>query len=183
MEDRDIVALFWQRSADAVPCAQERYGGMLMRLARSLLRVIEDAEECLNDTWLAAWGAMPTDRPECLGAYLAKITRRICTDRFRYHHAQKRSGVTLAIDELAECLPSREDVFDALEENRLREVINRFLAEQAPEKRHLFLLRYFCGSSITEIASQTGMSESNVKTTLHRIRAALKTELEREELL
>ncbi len=183
MEDRDIVALFWERSTDAVPRAQERYGMMLLRLAQSLLRIREDAEECVNDTWYAAWNAMPSDRPEYLGAYLSKITRRLSIDLYRKNHARKRYGFTFAIDELAECIPAQEGVFDALEQHRLREALNRFLIAQSSERRKLFLLRYFCGKTVAEIAKETGMSESNVKTTLHRTRMVLREVLEKEELV
>lgn len=183
MEDYEIVALYWKRSPDALPCAQGKYGSMLMHLAESLLRIRQDAEECVNDTLLASWNAIPPDRPNYLGAYLSKIARRICISSFRRSHAAKRSGITVAMNELVESLPDSGEVFDAMEQDRLREVLNGFLASLRSEHRRLFLLRYFFGKSIREIAQETDMSEGAVKTALFRIRQSLKSELEREALM
>ncbi len=183
MEDREIVALYWERSEEAIPRTEERYGGMLARLAKSLLRIKEDAEECLSDTYLAAWNAMPTDKPSFLGAYLSKITRRLAIDRYRYAHAQKREGIALALDELAECLPDNTDVFDAMEAERLKQTVSRFLSSLPAERRKVFLLRYYAGDDITGIAEKTNLSKANVKVILYRARAELREILEQEELI
>ena len=184
MDDHEIVSLYWSRSQDAISQTKTKYGSMLMQLARSLLRVREDAEECVSDTYLAAWRNMPSDRPSYLGAYLSKITRRICIDRFRYNMAEKRNGGILApLDELAECIPDDSEIFDTLEVKRLGALLNAFLDQIEPGKRHLFLARYYAGKSVKEIARESGMSESNVKTSLFRIRQALKERLIREDIL
>lgn len=100
MDDVYIVGLYWARSENAIAETRRKYGAMLTGVSLSLVQSAEDAEECVNDTYLAAWNSMPTERPNYLGAFLAKIVRRISVDRYRASHAEKRCGATVPIDEL-----------------------------------------------------------------------------------
>lgn len=183
MEDFKIVDLYWARNERAISETEQKYGRMLHSLSYSVLSSHEDAEECVNDTYVDAWGAMPDARPMYLGAFLSKITRRISIDRFRAIHRQKRGGMGVAIEELTDCIPDTETVEGAYENGRLRDAINRFLHAQPTEKRVMFIRRYFYSQSITEIAAVTCSSEAKVKVTLHRMRQSLKALLEKEELL
>lgn len=183
MEDHRIVDLYWSRDESAIRESDAKYGRMLQALAYSLLSSHEDAEECVNDTYLAAWDAIPPARPNHLGAFLSKITRRIAIDRWRALHRQKRGGIGMAIEELTECVPDRETPQSEYDNRRLGEAINGFLAMQTPERRAIFVRRYFCSQSTGEIARALGIGESKVKVTLHRMREKLRKELEAKELL
>lgn len=184
MDDCKIVDLFWARNEEAIVESDKKYGRMLKSLSYSLLSSKEDAEECVNDTYLDAWGAMPTERPTYLGAFLSKITRRISIDRFRANHRQKRGGLGNLTEELTDCIPdSSPTLADEFENGRLRDALDRFLANLPAEKRVMFIKRYFFANPIAEIAESMGLGESNVKVTLHRVREQLKTILEKEELL
>ena len=183
MEDLKIVDLYWSRSETAISESDRKYGKLLRSLSFSLLSSHEDAEECVNDTYLDAWNAMPTARPTYLGAFLSKITRRISIDRFRSLHRQKRGGIDAVLEELDDCIPSDSDVVKEYESRRLSSALNRFLYAQPTQKRVMFLRRYFYSQSIREIAQGLGVSESTVKVTLHRMREALRKELEEQDLL
>ena len=183
MEDFKIVDLYWSRSESAISESERKYGKILRSLSFSLLSSHEDAEECVNDTYLDAWNAMPTARPTYLGAFLSKITRRISIDRFRNQHRQKRGGIDAVLEELDDCIPSDSDVVKEYENRRLQTMLNRFLYAQPTQKRVIFLRRYFYSQSIGEIAHGLGISESSVKITLHRLREALRKELEEQDLL
>ena len=183
MEDYKIVDLYWARSENAIRETDVKYGRMLHSLSCSLLSSREDAEECVNDTYIDALNAMPTARPIYLGAFLSKITRRISVDRWRASHRQKRGGIDRLTVELNECIPDAYTVESEYENRRLTEAINRFLYAQPTEKRVIFIRRYFCSQSIGEIAGNLSLSESKVKVTLHRMREALRKELEEQELL
>ena len=137
MEDRGIVDLYWARSEDAISESDKKYGRMLRSLSFSLLSSREDAEECVNDTCLDAWAAMPDARPELLGAFLSKITRRISIDRFRERHREKRGGIDNLLLELNECIPFSEDPDTVYESQRIREILNGFLLSLSKEKRVL----------------------------------------------
>lgn len=183
MEDYKIVDLYWARDEVAIKETDTKYGKMLQSLSYSLLSSREDAEECVNDTYLDAWQAMPTARPMYLGAFLSKITRRISVDRWRTLHREKRGGINTAVEELTECIPDTADVQTEYNNKRLTEALNRFLHAQPVEKRVIFIRRYFASQSVAEIAQRLGLTESKVKVTLHRMREALRKELEEQELL
>ncbi len=183
MEDFKIVDLYWDRNECAISETDKKYGNMLKSLSFSLLSSREDAEECVNDTYLDAWNAMPQARPTYLGAFLSKITRRISVDRFRASHRQKRGGIENLTQELSECIPSTMGVEEEYENGRLSAELDRFLTGLEPEKRVLFIRRYFYSQSVSQIALGLRMSESNVKVTLHRIRESLRKFLEERDLL
>ena len=182
MEDLAIVDLYWARDERAIAESDSKYGRMLSSLSYSLTSSHQDAEECVNDTYIAAWNSMPEDRPEFLGAYLSKIVRRISISRFRSEHRQKRggSGTDIVLDELGECIPDSWDVQADFENGRLRGVLNDFIGSLPRERRDVFVLRYFCSKSVGEIADQLGLGQGKVKTMLHRTRLALKQLLEEE---
>lgn len=92
MEDAAIVELYWQRAPEAIGHTQEKYGAYCLAIAGRLVPVREDAEECVNDTWLRAWNAMPTARPCFLAPFLGRITRNLALDKAAFESAQKRGG-------------------------------------------------------------------------------------------
>ena len=182
MEDRQIVELYWQRDEQAIAESDARYGKMLKSLSMSILHSDPDAQECVNDTWLSAWNAMPTDRPDLLGAYLSKIARNHSINRYRYLHAEKRNaGGELPFDELEDCLSSDEgSPFREMENRRLVELLNRFLGSLDEEKRIVFVRRYYYCDSVADLERLTGFGAEKIKSMLHRMRKSLAVLLERE---
>ena len=185
MEDREIVELFWKRNERAVEAASQTYGRYCRAIADSILSDSEDAAECVNDTWLHAWNSIPPHRPDSLKAYLGKLTRYICLNRWRDSRAAKRGGgqCMLAYEELAECIPANGCVDEGLEAEALTEAINRFLAVLPETDRRIFVCRYWYFEPVAEIASRFGFSQSKVKTTLWRLRKKLLEALKREGAL
>ena len=181
MEDGQIIDLYWQRSEEAIARSEEKYGAYCRAIALQILRIAEDAEECLGDTWLAAWNAMPPRRPAVLRTFLGRLTRNLSLNRALQKHAQKRGGgeVSLALDELRECAggDTAEEAFETAELGRL---IDRFLRGLSASECNLFLRRYWYLDSIADISKRFGCSESKVKTTLFRSRNQLRIHLEKE---
>ena len=182
MDERHIIRLLFSRAEQAIEALAIAYGNRLFGIARNILGSDRDAEECVNDTYIDAWGAMPDARPQFLGAFLSKITRRISIDRYRRAHREKRGGIEGLCEELTDCIPSGDTPFDEYENGLLSEALNSFLASLDKEKRVMFTLRYFYSKSVEEIALRMGIGESKVKTTLFRIRKSLREYLERREL-
>lgn len=182
MEDSRIVALYWQRSEGAITETAKKYGGYCTAIARGVLNDPQDAEECVNDTWLRAWNAMPPKRPERLAAFLGKITRNLSIDRLLHRSAQKRGGgeVQLALDELQDCLPGAGTVEAESDNRALAAALNSFLASLPQTTRILFLRRYWYLMPVNAIAAQMGMNENTAASTLRRTRIALKSYLEQE---
>ena len=182
MEDKQIIDLYWQRSEDAIVQTAGKYGGYCRSIAWNILYHSEDAEECVNDTYLRAWDTIPPQRPRVLQTYIGKITRNLSLDRWRKNHAQKRDGgVFLALEELSECIPCSDGNFS--EDLAIREALNGFLRSLKPEHRKIFLRRYWYLSSVKEIAEDYGISESKVKMLLLRTREKLRVHLESEDIV
>lgn len=177
MTDREITALYLERSERAVMESKAHYGALIRYLAGKFLTDAQDIEECENDTYLSAWRSIPPNRPDNLKAYLARIARNTACKRLEYLTAAKRKPeALLCFDELADTLAAQEAPAD----EELRVIINSFLESQKPEVRRVFLLRYWMGLSIGEIAAQTGFSHSKIETMLHRARNRLRDALKRK---
>ncbi len=185
MEDKAIVELYWKREEQAIAATQNKYGAYCRSIAYRILENNEDADECVADTWLAAWNAIPPARPDRLAIYLGKTTRNLALHRIERERAAKRGGgvVAAALAELAEVLPASIQVEDEVLAAELRHSIERFLYALPAEKRHLFVRRYWHLSSVSELAADFGMRKGQVATTLFRVRAALKQHLEQEGFL
>lgn len=182
MEDHQIVDLYWARSESAIEQTEQKYGKMLTSISVSLVPTEQDAQECVNDTYLAAWNSMPTERPFYLGAFLSKIVRRISVSRYRADRAKKRGGADILIDELTECVPSDFDLCADYENQRLADALNRFLLSLDEEKRYIFIRRYYYSDPIEKIAADIYAGEGKIKTVLFRLRSALRKFLEREDI-
>jgi RNA polymerase sigma-70 factor (ECF subfamily) len=182
MEDAKIVQLYFDRNEAALNETQKKYGKYLHKIANNILYNDEDAEECVNDTYLSAWNAIPPHKPDVLSLFLGKLTRGHAIDQYRKSHAGKRipSEFTTSIDELEECIPSTSDVEANLEAKRLGEVISSFLREQSDEARNLFVGRYYYADSLKDVAAYYGMTETKAKMILFRTRQKLKEYLETE---
>lgn len=182
MDDNKIIDLYWARSQQAIAESEKKYGTYCRTVARNILSREEDAEECVNDTWLRAWNAMPPQRPTVLQAFFGKLTRNLSLDRWRRDRAQKRGGsqVELALDELEDCLSARDRVDEAVDAQTTATLISNFVRGLPQQDRILFVRRYWYLDDIQTLATTMSMSQSQVKSRLHRIRLRLKTELEKE---
>ena len=182
MDDRSIINLYLARDDQAIAETEKAYGALLVRFSERILENREDAEEVENDTLIQCWNRIPPNTPyEYFRAFLLKIARHLSFDRLRTMKAQKRNVEIVELTrEMEECLPSGGTTEDEAEGNLLREALNRWLRNLAPDKRAFFIRRSFFAESIRGIAEATGAKESRVKVTLYRTREALRTFLEKE---
>lgn len=185
MDDKQILDLYWARSERAISETADKYGRYCHYIAYNILHSAEDSEECVNETWLKAWRAMPPKRPDRLSVFLGKITRNLSLNRYRQYNAEKRGGgqTALALEELQECIPAAGSVEQIVDDLALTEVLNRFLASLPGERRKIFMRRYWYLSSVKEIAEDFGVGESKVKMALLRSRNELKNQLEKEGIV
>lgn len=183
MEDRKIIELFFERSEKALDETEKKYGRYCHTVAYSVLGSKEDSEEVVNDTYLRAWNAIPPARPLRLGAFLAKIARNLALDRYAAKRKERENLATEAVlDELADCLPDTEGL-SVTDELVLRGAIDSFLESLPEQTRTVFMRRYWYMMPIARVAYESGMTESNVKTTLHRTRLQFKEHLEKEGIV
>ena len=181
MEDTQIVELYWARDEQALRETETKFASLCRSIAARFLTTAEDAEECLNDTWLRAWNSIPPKRPQALAPFLAKITRNLALDRCREASAEKRGSgeLTLALEELGE-VASGSGIESELERKQLAEALNGFLYALPERDRALFLKRYFSVTPLRELAAELGTTERALSMRLHRLRGKLRAYLEKE---
>lgn len=185
MEDSKIIDLFWARSEFAIKETANKYSRYCYSISYNIVSSHEDAEECVNDTYLKAWNSMPPTRPNYFRIFLGKITRNISIDKYKKSNTKKRGRgqIELVLTELDECISTIGNIEDEIEEKELIKIINNFLESLPKEKRIIFVQRYWYLMTIKDIAEQQNDSESKVKSILFRIRVELKKVLEREGII
>ena len=182
-KDEKLIQLYFERNEQAIAKTEAAYGRYCHAIAYRILEDEEDTLECLNDTWLKLWNAIPPEVPDNFAAYAGRITRNLAINLGKKRSTLKRGGDRYAacIDELAEVIPdAAADAFEQIALNELTDAINAFLDTVDEKKRNVFVRRYFYMDSLDEIAARYRMTLSNVKVTLHRLRAGLKEKLESE---
>ena len=180
MTDSQIIALFWDRNEDAIRETDAAYGRRLYAISNQILCQRQEAEESVSDTYMKAWETMPPQKPLYFFAYLAKICRNFSLARLQWNSAAKRSAEIVSLtQEMAECIPDRR-MEHRLECEALGQLLNRFLESLSRDNRLIFLRRYWYADSVREIADRYGITESKVKTQLHRTRKKLLVFLEKE---
>ena len=184
MNESEILALFRARDEDAIKQTDRAYGAMCRTLAKRILRSSEDAEECVNDSYLRLWNRLPPEKPDSLGGFLTRIVRNISLDRLRQGDAIKRGGsaITVSLDEL-ETVTGRSDVESSVMAQELGQAVDRFLRTQSQEARSIFLRRYYFFDTRTEIADRFDISAAQVSVVLSRTRKRLRNYLKEEGLL
>ncbi len=179
MEDSKIIDLYFARKEEAISRTDEKYGRLLYSLSYGILRSNGDAEECVSDTYMRTWQAIPPTRPTHLSAFLSKIVRNLSLSKYR-ENKKRRSVITtkLIYEELIDCIPDNR--CDAADDIALRDALNGFLSGLNKTARVIFVKRYFFMRSTKEIASEVGIKAPNVKVVLSRTRKMLRDYLERE---
>ncbi len=179
MEDERIIELYNARNEQAIAETDRKYGASCRRLSENITRDPQDAEECVNDTYLAAWNTIPPTHPNPLSAFLFRITRNLSLKRYRHNIADRRdSRANIPLEELSECLGEADDL--AGESATLARIIEAFLDELSQENRVIFLRRYWFSDSYAAISERVGLSEKVISMRLLRMREKLRTHLGKE---
>ena len=178
ISDEAIIALYWNRDERAIEETDLKYKNYLYSVAYNIVHGRPDCEECLNDTYLAAWNAMPPSKPNVLKAFLTTIVRRIAINR--YHSNLRHSEMTVALSELEAFLTDGESVDSRLDAKELGRVISDFVRRLPQRRRFIFMSRYYAYEPIDTIAKELDLSRSMVNKELAAIRKALKEKLESE---
>ena len=182
MEDKNILALFFERKEQAISETEKKYGNYLSAIAGRIVHDPSDVGEILNDTYAAAWNAIPPAKPDKLSLFLGKIVRRLALNRVRSKKTEKRGGgeTLLCFEELEDVLSGENDPALALEEKELTRILDAFLSSLPEAERRVFVCRYWHFDTVEEISERFGFSESKVKMMLFRTREKLKKRLEKE---
>lgn len=174
MDDRTLIQSLVDRIETVFEALAQRFGPRLTSIAMNILDNSEDTEECVNDTYLAIWNAIPPANPDPLAPYVYRTGKNIALNRFRAQHTQKRSGYELSLEELAACIPAPNPDRD------LGRGLNDWLKTLSKKDRAIFLLRHWFGDSVKSIAKGMAMTEGAVSVRLHRLKNQLKEYLTKE---
>ena len=179
MDDCKIVELYFARDERAISATAEKYGKYCAAVARNILINEEDTEECVNDTWLRAWNAIPPHRPKRLSVFLGKITRNLAFNRYKHDRRDKRGGgeTDTVLEELWDCIPDEEGIEQNYERRELTEAINAFLRSLTGKQRDIFVRRYWYTDSVEGIAERWETTADAVSMILKRLRIKLKNYL------
>ena len=182
MSDEQIMELYWQRNELAIRETDLKYKNYLLKVAYNIVRDRLDCEECLNDTYIGAWNAIPPTRPHAFKAFLITIMRRIAVNRYHSNAKKGRvpSEMTVSLSELEGIVTERETPEDAYNAARLGEIISHFVHALSERGRYIFMSRYYMAETVDSIAHDLGVSRSTVNKELASIRRELKEKLESE---
>ena len=179
MDDSKIIDLYWQRDERAIEETDSKYGAYCRAVSMNILGVREDAEECISDTYVRAWNAMPPERPGRLRAWLVGITRNLSIDRWRRERTHRRGGtVTILLSELEECVPSPRGLEEITDARELGRVLNGWLGSLPRQDCADFMRRYWGGESVADIAVSRGVSANALSQKFSRMRRSLRSYLE-----
>jgi RNA polymerase sigma-70 factor (ECF subfamily) len=179
MEDHDIIELYWRRSEEAITETKQKYGPYCTKIAYNILASFEDTEECVADTYLKAWEAIPPTRPTCLKAFLGRVTHNLAINRYRANNSKKHSGLRDILTELQ--ISELEDPAEEAQRKALADAVSEFLFTLKPDARKVFVLRYWNYDSISVISQKAGIREATVNSMLYRTRKKLKNYLDKED--
>ena len=184
MEDSKIIDLFFERSEEAIIELSNKYGKVFMKIAMNILKDLQDAEECVNDSYLGVWNAIPPDRPDPLLPYVCHIVRNISVNRYKYNNAAKRKGnYDVCLDELEYCLSASGNVDDGIETAVLSSYIDEFLEGLDEVNRMIFVRRFWFMDSYKDIAKASRLRESTVRVRILRVKSDLKSFLEKKGVI
>lgn len=184
MEDAAIIDLYWQRSDTAISETDRKYGRLCRSIAYNFVKNHEDAEECVNDTWLRAWNLMPNERPRVLSAFLGAITRNLAISLWRNQTSKKRGGgeMALALEEMQDCIASHVNLERSYESKELEEAIGKFVEGLTVPEQKVFVARYWYLAPVPEIAEKMQFTQAKTKSLLFRLRKKLQIYLQEEGL-
>ncbi|MBR5515873.1 MAG: sigma-70 family RNA polymerase sigma factor [Clostridia bacterium] len=184
MDDKEIIKLYFDRNEKAIEETKKKYENYCFSLAYRILYSKEDAEECVNDTYIAAWNSIPPHSPNKLSLFLAATVRNISVKRIRHNNAQKRGGneMNIVLDELYEVIPSGNTPEKEIETKELALLLDSFIRSLKEEELFFFIRRYWYMYSVSQIAKEYSCTESKVKMKLKRTRDKLFELLKKEEV-
>ena len=154
MDDLRIIELYFARDEQAIKETDAKYGKLCHTIAYNILNNHEDSEECVNDTYVGVWNAIPPTRPNKFMSFVCKIARNLSLKQLEFMKREKRSAdVLISLEELEAALPDERYAPDVSDEE-IGKLISKFLRNQKDDVRNVFIRKYFFFDSIGEIAER-----------------------------
>ena len=184
MDDKMIIDLFFSRSENALSELERKYGISMQSISYNILKNREDAEECVNEAYMSLWNAIPPERPEPLFAFASRVVRNISLNRYKHNKAKKRGGgFDIALEEIADIIPSEQGVEAECENNEIREALNDYLATLSSENLYIFMRRYWYMEDVRDISRAMNISDQAVYLRIDRMKKKLNKFLEKRGVI
>ncbi len=181
MDDARIIELYFERNDTAIAETDRKYGRACLALSENITGNRLDAEECVNDTYLGLWNAIPPARPDPFSSFVFRITRNLSIARYHANRAAKRDRqYELSLSELEECIGDGGLCED---DRAITRAVEHFLESESSQNRVIFMRRYWFSDSYTDISTRTGLSEKVISMRLVRMRERLRKALAKEGIL
>lgn len=182
LSDEQIIELYFAREERAIAETDKKYSAYLHTVAFNILSNEQDTEECLQDTYLRVWNAVPPERPRVFPAFLVKITRNLSLHRYETEHRKKRvpSAACVPLEEVQEFLPGENDPEAELQSATVMTVVNTYLYTTTKRRMYIFISRFFFSLSVAQIAERLSCSQTLVRRELAAIKLELREKLEQE---
>ena len=182
MDEREIIELYWQRDERAIKETDRAFRAQLLSVARSLLRDAQDAEECLNDTYVRVWNSIPPAHPDSLKAYVLSIVRKTAISKYKASRRQKRVPAEMisSLSELGDMLSDGDSFHTEQQAQALGGILTSFTSTLSDRRAFIFMSRYYLCRPIDEIAQKLGCSKSTVNKEIAAIKKDLRQLLESE---
>jgi RNA polymerase sigma-70 factor (ECF subfamily) len=185
LNDTELVRRALERDPDAFRQIMQRHNRRLYRIARSVLRNDSEAEDAVQETYIAAFSYLATFRGESsLASWLSRIAMNEALGRLRRKPAAADFAPTDAVRD-AEIIqfPSSAASDDPERTMAQRQILQ--LVEQATDAlpevyRVVFMTRVIEGLSIEETAGLLGIKAETVKTRLHRARRLIQEQINKQ---
>ncbi len=179
--DDEIIALYWARDEEAIKATDVKYRKYLISISQNILNDMQDSEECLNDTYVGTWNAIPPHRPSVLQTFLGSIMRKIAITRYRNKHRQKRSiGATFSLTDFEEFIPDQESQYTWQETAELSQIISSWLRTLSERQSYIFISRYYYAKPIEQICEELSCSRSTINKEIAAIKQSLRATLAKE---
>ena len=181
LSDEEIVKLYWQRDENAIKETDIKYQKQLIAIAHNIVHDRLDCEECLNDTYLNTWNAIPPAKPFAFLAFLSTIMRRIAVNRYYENTRKKRipAELTASLSDLEDFIEDG-NMNDELDTRELGKIINNYVHSLTERQMYIFISRYYFAEPINHIMSTLKVSKSTVNKEIATIKSGLKSVLEQE---
>ncbi len=130
---------------------------------------LEDEEEMIADVFLILWKNKDRlDRKAVFSPYIAGITKRLIYRKYR------ELSRTIEFSQYENEMISRFNVDSIVEQKEMNDCITKNLKALGDTEYEIFKKFYYEGKKVKQIAQEMNLSNSNVKTKLHRTRKKIK---------
>lgn len=180
MTQEEIIKMLEQRDPEAIHTLIQQYGDYCRSIVMRILSDEQDVSECCNDIWMQVWQHIPPLKPLDLKLYIGKTARNLALHRLEYNNAQKRRAILVQLDELAQVIPDHMHSAQ-VDHYVLQEILRSFLKSLSRESREVFVLRYWYGETVEEIATHFRCTTGKIRIILFRTRKKLRKILEKED--